>query len=223
MTDKPIIFSAPMVRAILREIEAPGTGKTQTRRLLKPQPDFPAVLRGFLPDSGDVLFNPLKDALIRDCQKIRLPYRPGDRLWVRETWAAGACANGLAPKFLHPGFWRRDNGGLWFAADGAAPLHPVTPKGPNRATIHMPRWASRLTLHVTDVRVQRLQDISEADAVAEGCPARNDEELAGMEASGWFCSLWDDLNAKRAPWASNPWVVAITFLPALGNIDGEGQ
>ncbi len=143
--------------------------------------------------------------------------------WVRETWAAGACANGLAPKFLHPGFWRRDNGGLWFAADGAAPLHPVTPKGPNRTSIHMPRWASRLTLHVTDVRVQRLQDISEADAVAEGCPARNDEELAGMEASGWFCSLWDDLYAKRAPWASNPWVVAITFLPALGNIDGEGQ
>lgn len=90
-----------------------------------------------------------------------------------------------------------------------------------RPGIHMPRWASRLTLHVTDVRVQRLQDISEDDAQAEGCPCQSDDDLCGMEAAGWFRDLWDSLNAERAPWSSNPWVVAVTFRPVLGNIGGK--
>lgn len=220
MTDRPILFSAPMVRAILREIEAPGTGKTQMRRVLKPRP------------RRTIFF----DAKTAGLEQFREPaYRAGDRLWVRETWAAGACANGLAPSCLHPAFWLHDNGGLWYAADEAEPAHPVTPKGPNRPGIHMPRWASRLTLHVTNVRVQRLQEISEADARAEGIEPREIRPVhdIGQPAETWwfgtengrasaksaFRDLWDSLNAERAPWAGNPWVVAVTFSPMLGNID----
>ena len=233
MTDRPILFSAPMIRAILREIEAPGAGKTQTRRVLKlgnRRPDYigprgctddPSCWGWSDDERGDywLVKRGEGDKGILDWSDWSGAYRPGDRLWVRETWAAGACANGLAPRCLHPGFWLRDNGGLWYAADEAEPAHPVTPKGPNRPGIHMPRWASRLTLHVTDVRVQRLQDISEDDARAEGCPCQSDDDLCGMEAAGWFRDLWDSLNAERAPWASNPWVVAVTFRPVLSNID----
>ncbi|UFM64268.1 hypothetical protein LOS78_01975 [Paracoccus sp. MA] len=234
MTDRPILFSAPMVRAILREIGAPGTGKTQTRRLLKRPSDHfhasytQAEISGL---SGHVRW--WDGSTGHAGRSVRLPYSPDDRLWVREAWAAGACANGLAPSCLHPAFWLRDNGGLWYAADEAEPAHPVTPKGPNRPGIHMPRWASRLTLHVTDVRVQRLQDISEDDARAEGIEHGQDRSRGNViawrdyldrggkcgTAIASFRSLWDSLNAERAPWASNPWVVAVTFRPVLGNID----
>ena len=91
----------------------------------------------------------------------------------------------------------------------------------------MPRWASRLTLIVTDVRVQRLQDISEADARDEGVECDSDGWRDYMmpttqccgSARNSFATLWDSLNAERAPWSSNPWVVAVTFRPVLGNID----
>lgn len=245
MSDRPILFSAPMILAILREIEAPGTGKTQTRRVLKlgrSRPDYigprgctkdPSCW-GWEMDDGD-FWLVQRGVGDREQQWSNWTgaYQAGDRLWVRETWAAGACANGLAPSCLHPAFWLRDNGGLWYAADEAEPAHPVTPKGPNRSGIHMPRWASRLTLRVTDVRVQRLQEISEADAVAEGI--EHDQDRSRGNVIAWrdyldrggkcgtaiasFRSLWDSLNAERAPWASNPWVVAVTFRPVLSNID----
>lgn len=82
--------------------------------------------------------------------------------------------------------------------------------GPWLPSIHMPRWASRIFLEVTEVRVERLQAISEEDACAEGVPASN-----GAAPTGWarqnFADLWDEINGVRAPWASNPWVWAITF------------
>lgn len=231
MTDRPILFSAPMIRAILREIAAPGTGKTMTRRVLKPQPQGVSAVRRVRDECYHI-----KPESNRCTVDFKAPnYAPGDRLWVRETWAAGACANGLSPNCLHPTFWLHDNGGLWYAADEAEPAHPVTPKGQNRPGIHMPRWASRLTLHVTDVRVQRLQEISEADARAEGIEPREIRPVhdSDQPAETWwfgtengrtsaisaFRDLWDNLNAERAPWSSNPWVVAVTFQPVLGNID----
>jgi hypothetical protein len=83
----------------------------------------------------------------------------------------------------------------------------------------MPRWASRLTLEIAEVRCQRLQEISEDDAIAEGMGDKiishgwNAEEKAVVLSSpiGRFCILWDEINAKRAPWSSNPWCWAITF------------
>lgn len=234
MTDRPILFSGPMIRAILREIAAPGTGKTQTRRVLKlptkgiyehPKRGGWAAStvggKGCYLDSAKTIPAPERACIWHQTTGTTIlpPYAPGDRLWVRETWAAGACANGLAPSCLHPGFWLRDNGGLWFAADKAEPAHPVTPKGPNRPGIHMPRWASRLTLIVTEVRVERLQDISEADARAEGPDLCRDDGRLHATYRIAFANLWDSLNAERAPWDSNPWVVAVSFRPVLGNID----
>lgn len=190
MTDRPILFSAPMIRAILREVSAPGTGKTQTRRVLKPRP------------RRTIFF----DAKTAGLEQFRDPaYRAGDRLWVREAISYDRLdvdRDGILPP--------------WYWADGNPDAGDWTRPKPS---IHMPRWASRLTLIVTDVRVQRLQDISEDDARAEGCPCQGDDDLCGMEAAGWFRDLWDSLNAERAPWSSNPWVVAVTFRPEAGNID----
>jgi hypothetical protein len=227
-SEHPIIFSGPMVRALLA-----GT-KTQTRRLVRlgsmaaePDSDFePGERWGYTrigqrddgawrvwmteyPEEGSVT--------------VRCPYgQPGDRLWVREKWAAGACSEGLRPNCLSPAFYwglRSDNTGLWYSADAAEPLHPVTPRGKWRPSIHMPRWASRLTLEVTEVRAQRLQSITEADARAEGfssesMPARvncKPGTVAFFDPRHWFAVLWDSINSKRAPWIENPWVWVISF------------
>ncbi|WP_199235302.1 hypothetical protein [Azospirillum sp. TSA6c] len=82
----------------------------------------------------------------------------------------------------------------------------------------MPRWASRLTLIIEGVKVDRLQDISEEDALAEGCPAQTYEELSGMDPRGWYHDLWDSINGPDA-WDANPWVIALTFAPHCTNID----
>lgn len=191
MTERPILFSAPMVRAILREIAAPGTGKTMTRRIAKYTPAIRA--------DGEILSNEI--------------YQIGDRLWVREAFSYDRIdvdRDGALPP--------------WYWADGNPDAGDWTRPKPS---IHMPRWASRLTLHVTDVRVQRLQDISEADATAEGVERDSDgwrdylmpkTQCCGSALAS-FATLWDSLNAERAPWDSNPWVVAVTFRPVLGNID----
>lgn len=200
MTDRPILFSAPMIRAILREVSAPGTGKTQTRRVLKPRP------------RRTIFF----DAKTAGLEQFREPaYRAGDRIWVREAISYDRLdvdRDGILPP--------------WYWADGNPDAGDWTRPKPS---IHMPRWASRLTLHVTDVRVQRLQDISEDDARAEGIERDSDgwrdylmpaTQCCGS-ARNSFASLWDSLNAERAPWSGNPWVVAVTFRPVLGNIGGK--
>lgn len=201
MTDRPILFSAPMINAILREIAAPGTGKTVTRRVLKPQPQGVSAARRVRDKCYHI--TPESNRCTVDFKAPN--YAPGDRLWVREAISYDRLdvdRDGILPP--------------WYWADGNPDAGDWTRPKPS---IHMPRWASRLTLHVTDVRVQRLQEISEADARAEGCPCQGDDDLCGMEAVGWFRDLWDSLNAERAPWSSNPWVVAVTFRPVLGNID----
>lgn len=179
MRERPIIFSSTMVRAILEG------RKTQTRRIVRerdlPSPEY---------EYG------------RPC-----PYGvPGDRLWVRETWMP--IASGQIPGPVRYGAaYRADDGRKWREhttrvefADGreAGPLH-LEQAQHWRPSIFMPHWASRITLEVTDVRVQRLQDISHDDAVAEGTAGRAD-----------FIGLWENINGRDS-WKANPWVWAITF------------
>lgn len=232
MTDRPILFSGPMVRALL------DGRKTQTRRVVKPQPKVPF-------DAG-VWYRPFKgsrqfqfagrDHLIHAyCNDV--VYIPDDRLWVRETWR---------PHYLGDGIWDLD---VSYAADGEkrrimdgefGEKDWTWPKAADRGNVSplfMPRWASRLTLTVTDVRVQRLQDISEGDAIAEGCRPffdhDNPTEQAGPNGKVHqmaplrgplddFRRLWDSLNAHRAPWNSNPWICAVSFTVNKSNIDQPG-
>ncbi|GJD63788.1 hypothetical protein [Methylobacterium frigidaeris] len=218
MTDRPIIFSGPMVRALLAD------SKTQTRRVLKKQ-DWPEGVVRLYPH-----------------QTEGVPCLPGDRLWVREVVAAGACCD-LPPAQWAPSFWRREQGspanrnGLWYAADGLSPDHPITDRGRWRPSIHMPRWASRLTLAVCEVRVERLHDITEQAASAEGVCHFVEQHSGSASWDGLssadrtalvrqiygsslkaFQHLWETLHGPDS-WAANPWVAAISFRVTPANID----
>ena len=201
MTDKPILFSAAMIRALL------DGRKTQTRRVLKPEP---YEFRGewWITDrvSGDCQL----DDWVNDRIGIGPRFAIGDRLWVREAHAF----DGPMVRYC--------------ATDD---VHELRKKRPS---IHMPRWASRLTLTVTDVRVQRVQEISEADALSEGVEHSQDRSRGNVigwrdylerggkcgTARGSFQSLWNSLNAQRGyGWDANPWVAVYTFSVALQNID----
>jgi hypothetical protein len=215
MTDKPITFSAPMVRALL---DGP---KTQTRRVTT-QPRFDAQgchLAGVGPQWWDYWSSDRAEV-----HRFKVLYAPGDRLYVREQF--WSC-----PTALTESGWDVHA----FRADDDGPAHGRT----LRPSIHMPRWASRITLTVTEVRVQRLQDISEADATAEGVvevsaqwqdadePATFPSYQAyGQEAcfSGAgaarlsFMTLWNSLHGPEA-WGENPWVAAVSFTVEQRNID----
>ena len=131
-----------------------------------------------------------------------------------------------------------DDERLWCPAYDAQPAHAITPQGKTRVSIQMPKWASRLTLKVTQVRVERLQDISENDAIAEGCRPffdhDNPEMINGMPMAPLmgpidvFTTLWDGINNKPGTtWDDNPWIIAYTFTVHPMNIkhmpnDGEG-
>lgn len=229
MTDRPILFSAPMVRALLEG------RKTQTRRTLKPLPN------------RTIFFNP-QIAGKEQFQKPR--YAVGDRLWVREAWWIATCYSyGSTPGGDEvspaPLAYRRSDP-IHCAADGNPPNCANKHYGPNglrpgsgafaapdpyavwikKSSIHMPRWASRLTLIVADVRVQRLQDISKADAIAEGVEKDSDgwrdymlpQTRCCVSPTGSFQTLWNHINGPDS-WNANPWVAAYTFRPILGNID----
>jgi len=232
MKIRPIIFSGPMVRALL------DGSKTQTRRVLKPQP----LLSFVVPvDHKPGWFGDEEGEYIFDAR-----YATGDLLYVRENLdvlASGPMAgDGRNVDFL-------------YAADGEdADWHRVTwpndklPKGGGSPSIHMPRVASRLTLQVTAVRVERVQEISNDDAEAEGIESDLwDQAVAYRDYSGdgkWFCtwpvglnhsvaecepddiqrrsfrSLWDSINFTRGfGWEANPWVVAVTFKVHRINVD----
>ncbi len=181
---KPIIFSADMARAIL------DGRKTQTRRIVKPQP-----IDGYAPDSSWIR-----------------PFAKGQRLWVRENWA-------WYPLDHDPScvIYRAD-----YAPDAPAPAE----FGKWLPSIHMPRWASRITLEVTDVRAEKLQEISEQDALSEGiesaggffgCQCWRDYMEPNPELSsfpddpvGSFASLWESIHGPES-WNRNPWVWAIEF------------
>ncbi|CDO34548.1 hypothetical protein [Novosphingobium sp. KN65.2] len=222
MSDKGIIFSAPMVRALL------DGRKTQTRRLIKPKAwnaEGDKVNIAIAPTARFTQGSDGRHYFAFDHPRggpltaYVSPYAPGDRLYVREAWR---------PHYLGDGVWDLD---VTYAADGLRRTIKdgefgeddwTWPKAADRGnvpSIHMPRWASRMFLNVTEVRVQRLQDISEADARAEGL---GDQELDGMEARGWFRDLWDFLHtAEGERWEDNPWIVAVSFDVHHGNIDAE--
>lgn len=204
MTDRPILFSSPMVRALL------DGRKTQTRRVVKPR-RHASLFDGSWTD--DYVLDPGNQSW----RESEYSWRIGDRLWVRES-IDKVCTS---PE--HEVCYMAD----WPGND---------PRGLGwRPSIHMPRWASRLTLVVTGVRVQRIQDIDEADAEAEGVEevdpwegvrrfkvyGTGGEDLAcpyGARLS--FSTLWDSLNEARGfGWDVNPWVVAVTFTVEHRNID----
>lgn len=209
MPDKPILFSGPMVRAIL------DGRKTQTRRVLKPQP----AGTPYHQDDGEWLdvwgsdLLPCGGYRRENCKAIRIPYAPGDRLWVRETWTA-RMEHGWTIADARSRMYREE---ILFKADGHDSIDGWWP------SIHMPREFSRLTLIVTDVRVQRLQDISEADALAEGVTPIGSDDAPDPDyrSAVWaFEMLWDSLNAARGyGWDRNPWVAAVSFQAHRCNID----
>lgn len=137
---------------------------------------------------------------------------------MKEVWAAGACADGLRPAMRHPGTWKVDNGGLWYPADATEPKHPISPRGKTRVSIHMPRWASRITLEITGVRVERLNDCGEADAIAEGIAPELDGWTDYSNPSCQMClnpvdsyrTLWDSINGAGA-WEANAWGWVVEF------------
>lgn len=194
--ERPILFSDDMVQVTL------DGRKTQARRVVKPQPD------------EDGLVKPLDQDQWEDtsAKSYRCRYgEPGDRLWVREFFHLGTCPNDPSP-------------GLARYSDGSAKLHKDAPSGSmdwcrmwkKRPSIRMPRWASRITLEITGIRVERLQDISEEDAKAEGVTIRTDARIASHFLEGEqgpaqleFYALWDSIS--KHPWDSNPWVWVIEF------------
>jgi hypothetical protein len=195
--DRPIIFSAPMIKALL------AGRKTQTRRLLKEQPPIDSgkrcvrVLRRPLDGPPEHAFEwrSLYDAYLGDAV---VRFAVGDRLWVKENHRLPKSAEGPAGVTKY--------GPVFYEADQHWYLNQASVPGKLRPSIHMPRWASRMTLLVTDVRVERLQDISETDAKAEGAD--------GMPAWGshrnGFHAIWLDINGHDS-WQANPWVVAVSF------------
>jgi hypothetical protein len=198
MKERPILFSAPMVRAIL------DGRKTQTRRAIKPArgDDRVVVTDGKVWKAARVDY-----AGYREC-----PYgQPGDRLWVRETF--------VGPLVDHEDAFRsepskyKNPAHCLYRADGATCPEFINADDELvsrwKPSIHMPRWASRITLEVTGVRVERLQAISEADAVAEG--VRNSLYLQGGRfARENYAHLWWVINGDGA-WELNPWVWVVEF------------
>lgn len=219
IADRPILFSGPMVRALLA-----GT-KTQTRRVISTSPKRSRInlFDGSWTDS--YVLDPGNQSWLEEAY----PWRVGDRLYVREAWQTEAAYDDLSPAQM---------GGeepVRYDSDGSHQTwgYPAISRiGRFRQGMHMPRWASRLTLVVTDVHVQRLQDISDRDAWAEGVKPPVEEmslpdaaalcERYGTDHAGVasYAKLWDSLNAERGyGWDMNPWVVAVSFSVHRGNID----
>jgi hypothetical protein len=209
--EHPMIFSAPMVRAILNGY------KTQTRRKLPIQPpdDWIGVVGRYHPTiidrHGNEQPGPELFGVSDEDWGCHLKWAPGDRLWVRETWQTYCDQDHLAPQQLPV---------------NTAIQYPATYDGwvsQKRRSVHMPRWASRITLEVTAVKVEPLQNISEDDALAEGAfkgkatgrvfNSVMEMRLSGKEwrnARDWYADLWESINGKGS-WDANPWVAVITF------------
>jgi hypothetical protein len=230
MTDRPILFSDLMIRALIEG------RKTQTRRVLNRLTRFGPITEFGYSDTNDYDWH-FRDKEMRwhdlrhsELEKV-LPYAPGDRLWVRETWRPRGGYSNWDLLISYPA-----DGEEIHLGDGDADIDdwnfPKAAKTGNVSPALMPRWASRLTLTVTDVRVQRLQDISNTEARAEGAVDEEwdqwREDVMNVAPGGSkieserdsFSYIWDSLNEKRGyGWDANPWVVALTFDVQQQNID----
>ncbi|MBK3465820.1 hypothetical protein [Pseudomonas sp. MF6776] len=205
--DRPILFSAPMVRAIL------DGRKTVTRRPVKGlKTNFPVVAAA----DG----TPLRTGACWDIGGpiLHCPFgKPGERLWVRETWYCDHDEVMRGP-YLKPDDLNvseaRDDGTLVYAADGLTPYEADQPVW--KPSIHMPRWACRILLEITDVRVERLQDITCEQAVAEGVHRGPLREWCASDEGGAchkypvpaFRDLWQSVGGD---WEANPWVWVVEF------------
>jgi hypothetical protein len=228
--ERPILFNAEMVRAIL------DGRKSQTRRVVKPQPSFPFGVKQIVlvddPWHNDAFVGTPAEGMMGDgprekqfhCEDYAgnlvarfdatCPYgQPGDRLWVKETWQH--LHNDGSPLERLPD-WEKTPVHCFYRADESDPTAlPVSGKW--RPSIHMPRWASRITLEITEVRAERVQEISEGDAKAEGCGLGctvKSERFGRYMSAGQFAfaELWDSINAKRGlGWEANPWAWVIGF------------
>jgi hypothetical protein len=224
MKAHPILFSAPMVCALL------DGRKTQTRRIMKPQPQAGYAYHVVRHDHPEDL-EPLKayKPLSKKC-----PYgQPGDLLWVRETWAMCHRAIDLA-KIYYRACENRSHTEFHelIPVEKIGNAQPTWPRW--KPSIFMPRWASRITLEIAGVRVERLQDISEADAEAEGCTAGLlDDGFAPRpigggymiespgtwaSAAGKYQILWDEINGEGS-WDIDPLVWMIEFKVHKQNVD----
>ncbi|MQU78435.1 hypothetical protein FB009_109215 [Sinorhizobium medicae] len=241
MTDRPILFSGPMVRALL------DGRKTQTRRIIKPQP----FASGYYDGEIEINVIPANDqypkafrfnanavgggAILEEVFEPRI--NAGDRLWVRENVSAydDVEADSLALIYeadeLKVSLGDRhsvseDVGEKWWLLNAYRTDNPDIDGGKRVPSIHMPRWASRVTLIVTDVHVERLQDISEAEAIAEGAKQYSSStklsrafnpDWKGIYRQG-YAELWNAINGPGS-WEANPWVAAYTFSVIRQNID----
>lgn len=210
MKERPMLFSDPMVRAIL------SGQKTQTRRVVNPYPPARRTIFGYRPSAiipqQDGAYLAFTDG--HEGMSFRCPYgQPGDRLWVRECFAivprtayrnSAGVQQTLRPDDDHDAAvyradWERSAPSRW------------------RPSIHMPRWACRLVLEIVSVRVERLEEISREDALAEGIEeVRYDiggpypSDLSPVEV---FSCLWSSINGIES-WNANPWVWVVEFKPA---------
>lgn len=214
--ERPILFSGPMTRAIL------SGDKTQTRRIVKGAPINPgAYLLGLHAPSGvwgihaDVNHD-------EGVWRGKCPFGfPGHRLWVRETWATDLHNEQDSPsrikELCEDAGYRVDPGHpagpIWYQSDGAVRRWGgiyVDVQGRWRPSIHMPRWASRITLEITNIRVERLQEISEEDAQAEGFRKAHLHGYLWTTAKSEFLDGWNRIHGPGS-WELNPWVWVVEF------------
>lgn len=228
MKERPILMKGEMVRAIL------DGRKTQTRRVVKPHPYCPGGTFHYVKGRDEPwVFSPkyINDRdgsmLVRKC-----PYGDhGDRLWVKETWQStvpfrtteyvhgnhyvcdtGRCVPERAMEILAAHATDPDGVDFYYKEGHVGPTKRDDSEGAGdicwwRPSIYMPRWASRITLEVTGIRVERLQEITLLDAVDEGWHPAN-----GQGPVEWYEDLWNAINKKRGfGWATNPWVWVIQF------------
>ena len=206
--ERPILFSAPMVRALL------DGSKTQTRRAMKRQPDYPIIIT---PDPHTNRYQIGEREPVTEAALLRTsPYgQPGDRIWVRETWRGVVTISppGAAPEYGVARYVpdREHCQRVEYAAAQERDGEPWRP------SIHMPRWASRILLEIVSVRVERLNACSDADAVAEGIglnPSAIGMKLTNPPvesmAIAMYRALWESINGPDS-WAVNPWVWVVEF------------
>lgn len=180
MKERSIRMSGEMVRALLA-----GT-KTQTRWIVKPQPINQPFWSG-----GFAQWIESRREIDGTMWKVNCPYGMcGDWLWVRESWRTDRSYDHIAPCNLSQCL------PIFYGADIMSGYHKL------RSSTHMPRWASRITLEITGVRCERVQEISPQDVVAEGFPFHSDRDA--------YASLWDKTNG-RGSWEANPWVWVVEY------------
>lgn len=194
--ERPILFSAPMVRALL------DGSKTQTRRTVKPQP---SIVHAAYEDGSidtNLIFR-------KGDNRIYCPYgQPGDRLWVRESFDFLPTGGNDQPQACEIVYWAT---GSTEPREAPVDYNPMIYGHEKiRPSIHMPRWASRITLEIVSVRVERLHACNEVDAIAEGAPwAACGAPQEGSHKAG-YAQLWEQINGPGS-WDLNPWVWVIEF------------